>query len=78
MKLRLGDVVMAIAHIAYTEKVADDIVEIYFVGLREPLKVYCNEDRGNGVRYEGSADELISSIWKQIDNSDITYRSRLT
>lgn len=77
MKLRLGDTVIELANIAYANKVLDDLVVIYFVGIQEPLEVDCGEDQRSGVRYEGSADELITKIEKSKAPDNITFASRI-
>ena len=62
MKMRLGDTVIELDNIAYAEKRSHTRVYIYFVGIKEPLKVDCVKTEIGGARYPGSADEFLNTI----------------
>lgn len=62
MKLRLGDTVIELEHIAYAKKVSNYLVAIYFIGLKEPLNVRCGTDEGSLTGYTGDAESLLSKI----------------
>ena len=65
MKMRTGDTLIELDNIAYAQKTHEKIVRIYFVGIKEPLKVSCGGDKTWVTKYEGSADELLQEIETQ-------------
>ena len=77
MKLRLGDTVIEVEYVAYAKKISDYRVDIYFVGLNEPLKVRCGPDEVDKTKYIENADSLISKIESHKKEKDITFSSRI-
>ena len=73
MKLRLGDTVIETNNIAYAIKRYDHIVEIYFIGLSEPLKVFCGKEQTERARFLGNTNELLA----RIEDLDKSIQSRI-
>lgn len=77
MKLRLGDTVIELEHVAYAKKVSNYLVAIYFIGLKEPLSVRCGTDEGSLARYPGDAESLMSKIESHKKEENITFQSSI-
>lgn len=77
MKLRLGDTVIELEHVAYAKKISNYLVAIYFIGLNEPLNVRCGTDEGSIAGYIGDADSLMSKIESHKKEENITFQSRI-
>ena len=75
MKLRLGDTVIELEHVAYAKKVSNYLVAIYFIGRNEPLNVRCGTDEGRLTGYTGEAESLMSKIESQEKEENITFQS---
>ena len=52
--MKLGDTVVELGDLVYAQKTNEWIVKIYFVGIKEPLSIFCSEEQTDHTKCAGN------------------------